>query len=264
MKKQTSQWFIPVILAGAAGLALWFYWLRLSEPPPEPPAPPPVAERPIVVPAPLHPVPELEVPERPELVPLPPLNESDEYFRLTLTELFGDAIGDILVETRLIERVVATIDNLPRPHVAERIRPVGRLNDTFLVDSQDGSGEFTISTANYSRYDGLVTLVTSADIEAATDVYRRYYPLFQKAYVELGYPDGYFNDRLVEVIDHLLDTPDIDGPIELVQPHVLYEYRDPEIEALSSGQKQLIRMGSENAARIKEKLRELRGRVTAM
>lgn len=27
--------------------------------------------------------------------------------------------------------------------------------------------------------------------------YVRLYPLFQKAYVELGYPNGYFNDRLI-------------------------------------------------------------------
>jgi hypothetical protein len=88
--------------------------------------------------------------------------------------------------------------------------------------------------------------------------------LFQDAYVALGYPDGYFNDRLVEVIDHLLETPEVNDPIELVRPHVLYEYSDPNLEALSSGQKLLLRMGSDNAARIKGTLRELRVLVTAM
>jgi len=263
MKNQSSQWFIPIALAGAAGLALWYYWARIAEPPPPPP-PPPVEERPVAGPAPLHPVVEPAAPDRPELVPLPPLNESDEYFELELTDLFGDAIGDILVDTRLIERIVATIDNLPRSHIAERIRPVGRLDNAFLVEGQDGSGEFTISTENYPRYDALVTLVTSADLDVAIDVYRRFYPLFQKAYVELGYPDGYFNDRLVEVIDHLLETPDVRDPVELVRPHVLYEYRDPNLEALSAGQKQLIRLGSDNARRVKQTLRELRARVTTM
>ena len=267
MKDTSSQWFIPILLAAGAGLALWYYWIRVSEPDATPPPPaPPVAEAPAEVPRPLHPVetPPAEAEPPPTLVPLPPLNESDEYFKLELVGLFGASIEDILADSRMIERVVATIDNLPRSHVAERIRPVGRLDDAFAVDGQDGSGEFTISTDNYRRYDGLVDMVTATDLQAVTDVYRRFYPLFQKAYVELGYPDGYFNDRLVEVIDHLLETPSVGDPIALVRPHVLYEYRDPNLEALSSGQKLLLRMGDDHADRIRGTLRELRARVTAM
>ena len=60
------------------------------------------------------------------------------------------------------------------------------------------------------------------------------------------------------MIDHLLATPDVQGPIELVQPNVMYLYADPKLEALSAGQKTLIRMGPENAGAIKMKLRELR------
>ena len=266
MKKQSSQWFIPIILAAAAGLALWYYWSQLkSTPAPAPPAPQPVAEAPAELPGPLHPMESREEPEdRPELVPLPPLGESDEYFKLEVVSLFGNAIENLLVESRLIERIVATVDNLPRDHIAERIRPVGRLDNPFIVDGQDGSGEFTISTSNYRRYDALVGIVTSANLQDVTDVYRRFYPLLQKAYVDLGYPDGYFNDRLVAVIDHLLETPQVTGPVALVRPHVLYEYQDPALEALSSGQKLLIRMGNDNADAVKRTLRELRAYVTTM
>jgi hypothetical protein len=93
-------------------------------------------------------------------------------------------------------------------------------------------------------------------------LYVRLYPLFQQAYRDLGYPDRYFNDRLVEVIDHLLATPSVPGPIKLAQPHVLYEFADPALEARSAGQKILIRIGPDNAARVKAKLRELRRQVT--
>ncbi|HKC44456.1 MAG TPA: DUF3014 domain-containing protein, partial [Burkholderiales bacterium] len=74
----------------------------------------------------------------------------------------------------------------------------------------------------------------------------------------------YFNDRLVEVIDHLLATPTVTGPIKLARPWVLYEYADPALESRSAGQKALIRMGPENAARLKAKLREIRQRVTGI
>lgn len=269
MQNQSSQWLIPIVLAAGAALAAWYYWAQLmNAPEPEPPPePPPVAEAtPAEVPGPLHPMPAPEEPvgERPALVPLPPLDESDEYFRIEVVGLFGDAIDALLVRTRVIERIVATIDNLPRAHVAERIRPLDRLDNPFLVDGQDGSGEFTISAGNYRRYDALVTLATEANLQEITDLYRRFYPLFQKAYVDLGYPDGYFNDRLVEVIDHLLDAPSVAGPVYLVRPHVLYEFRDPKLEALSSGQKLLLRMGEDHAAAIKRTLRELRAYVTTM
>ena len=148
--------------------------------------------------------------------------------------------------------------------MAERVRPVERLGGQFLVDRQDDDGKFTISRGNFERYGPMVDLVTGVDLYAAADVYRRFYPLFQSAYVDLGYPQGYFNDRLVEVIDHLLETPDIDDSVLLVRPHVLYEFADPELEELSSGQKLLIRMGSENRLRVKQALREFRAIVTQM
>jgi len=104
-------------------------------------------------------------------------------------------------------------------------------------------------------------------------LYARLYPLCQRAYGELGYPNRYFNDRLIDVIDHLLATPEVKGPIKLVppdvkgpvkleRPWVMYEFADPELEARSAGQKILIRMGAGNAARVKAKLRDIRRQLT--
>ena len=92
-----------------------------------------------------------------------------------------------LTESGLIGKLVATVDNLPRAHVAERIRPLGRLDDPFRVDAQDASGEYWINTGNYERYDALVEIAMNADLNTLAELYRRYYPLFQDAYVNLGY-----------------------------------------------------------------------------
>src|SRR5690348_12735538 len=104
-------------------------------------------------------------------------------------------------------------------------------------------------------------LLEQADTPKLVQTYVHYYPLFQKAYVDLGYPNGYFNDRLVEVIDNLLATPEVKGPLKLTVPHVLYEYADAELQSRSAGQKLLLRMGPENAAKVKAKLREIREKV---
>ena len=42
-----------------------------------------------------------------------------------------------------------------------------------------------------------------------------------------------------------------------------YEYADPKLESRSAGQKLLMRMGSDNARTIKDKLRELRSELVA-
>jgi len=85
--------------------------------------------------------------------------------------------------------------------------------------------------------------------------------LFQQAYEDLGYPGRFFNDRLVEVIDHLLAAPEPQGPIQLVQPKVFYQFADARLEDLSAGQKLLIRMGPANERSLKAKLRDLRAEL---
>jgi hypothetical protein len=109
----------------------------------------------------------------------------------------------------------------------------------------------------------MVQLLRSTDTQRLVATYVRYYPLFQQSYENLGHPPQYFNDRVIEVIDRLLDTPDVRGPIALTQPNVQYEFADPKLESLSAGQKMLIRMGSDNAKSVKDKLRELRSALVA-
>lgn len=273
MKKDNLQWLVPVVLALGVAVALWFYWSQSHSPkqrieqPVAAPEQSPAGEAPA---QPAHPLPDAGAPARdkPALRPLPPLDRSDEYFELALTDLFGDPIGERLADSRLIERIVATIDNLPREQVAERIRPLGAVPGQFVVEvegvaaeGEGGDGKFVINPENYRRYDNLVAMIAQTDSTDMVELYKRFYPLFQKAYADLGYPDGYFNDRLVEVIDHLLATPQVDEPIPLVRPHVLYEFADPGLEKLSSGQKALLRIGGENAAVVKEKLREFRQQI---
>ena len=180
--------------------------------------------------------------------------------RDALASLFkGNKLPEFVQPMNLIRNVVATIDNLPRSKVAPRLMPVqptpGALSTTNAGDN------LVIAPDNSARYAPVVALVHAIDTKQLVAIYVRFYPLFQQAYRELGYPDGYFNDRLVAVIDHLIATPDVKPPIALVQPKVLYQYADPDLEALSAGQKAMIRVGSDNAAVLKAKLREIRYRV---
>lgn len=253
-----------VTLAAVAG----YFALRGVGPQPdpqvaveEPSAPAPLTAEPSV----RYPIeaaidPAAEVPDAGPLPALPALDESDAAIGASLDALLtGGARPDLLLLQDVIRRIVVTVDNLPRERFARRLSPVKSVEGRLLV-SGDGD-DLVISADNRERYAPYVTLAEAVDIRYLAALYARFYPLFQQAYQELGYPQGYFNDRLVAVLDHLLATPEPAGPLRVVQPKVLYQFADPELERLSAGQKILVRMGPDNAARVKARLRELRRRV---
>ena len=200
------------------------------------------------------------IPETSDAKPLPPLKESDPDVRESLVSVFGaKTISQFLVPENVVRHIVVTVDNLPRKKVAIELRPVKPTPGTTATATQ---GDITtLGAANFERYAPLIKVVQNTDTKTLTNVYFRLYPLFQQSYEDLGYPGQYFNDRLVEVIDDMLKTPDVQGPIELTQPKVFFEYADPKLEALSAGQKLLLRMGPANEAIMKAKLRELRKAV---
>jgi Protein of unknown function (DUF3014) len=189
---------------------------------------------------------------------LPPLGESDPTVEQSLSQVFGPNLDRYLVPKDIVRHFVVTIDNLPRKKNAVQMWPVKPLGGELKTST---GNELTLNEANYERYKPLVKLATTADTKQLVAMYKRFYPLFQQAYVDLGYPEGYFNNRLVEVIDHLLETPEVEGQVKLVQPGVFYEFADPSLESRSSGQKLLMRMGRDNAAAVKLKLRELRREI---
>ena len=179
-----------------------------------------------------------------------------------LKSVAGDAaVKDYLLPESIIRHLVVTIDNLPRQKVAVQKRPTSAVGGSFVADGDELHA--TLNPQNFARYQPMVAVIGKLDMRQLAAVYIRFYPLFQQAYQDLGYPNGYFNDRLVQVIDSLLETPQPTGPIALVRPNVMYVFADPALESRSAGQKLLIRMGPDNAAAIKAKLTELRTAITA-
>jgi len=241
-------------------IAAWHWWPRIAPAP----APPPV------VIAPLPPETEAQSPianpmpagDAAGTNSLPGLGESDQPFGSALTRISGAAtLSALLVPENLIRHLVATIDNLPRHRLGIELRSLRPTPGALLVAGDDFRA--SLETRNAARYTAALTIVRQLDLVALVRLYQNYYPLFQRAYQDLGYPRGYFNDRLVAVIDHLLATPDLQGPFELVRPKVFWEFADPELEARSAGQKLMLRVGAENATVLRVRLRELRALIAA-
>jgi len=188
--------------------------------------------------------------------PLPPLNKSDAQVTQALAEIVGaDPLAEYLVKNQAISRAVATLDSLTSRQVSTQINPIRPVADKFVTEAEGGN--VVLSADNFVRYDGYVALIQNADSEMLLALYQRYLPLFQTAWEENG-GEGLFDERLLEVIDHLLETPDVPGPIYLTKPEAVYLFEEPELEAMTAGQKILVRMGSVNASVVKEKLVELK------
>jgi len=275
-RTSSTAWVAAGVLACtvAAGAAWWF-WLRPAAFPAAPP--PPVAAAPQTPVAP-PPLPDASGPQNPvdALAPadaaLPTLAESDARVMALLAELLGrDKVASFLATEGFVRRVVATVDNLGRAHAPSRTWPLQPTPQRFTVDGE-GNAPTTVAATNAARYSAFLTFAEAVPMEPAVALYARLYPLFQQAYEELGYPKRYFNDRLVAVLDHLLLAPEPQGPLRVkltpvttevpnLRPWVRYEFVDPALESLSSGQKILVRMGPANATRAKALIRDLRKRV---
>lgn len=245
-----------VLIGGGAAV---YYFLKDEAPPPPPAPPPKIARDPVRAPAPVvaptirHPLAGVTA------TVLPDLEQSDAPLLQALDELLGQKWRAYFLPGSVIRRIVATVDNLPRERLPADLMPLKRVPRAF-VTTGNGDG-LAIGARNSSRYAAYASVVATIDAEKLVALYVRFYPLFQRAYEELGNPKGYFNDRLVAAIDDLLAAPELAGPIKLVRPMLHYEFADPALEARSAGQKIMIRMGKDNAVKVKSKLREIRKRV---
>ena len=257
---------VLAVVVGA--IALYLYWPRgvtlpqqvLPTPPASTSALPAQSESAIQ-----HPVEKIPVPaadaEGAQL-PLPRLDSSDIVAKDAIeTILNGDAFIRLLVPDRIIRNIVATVDNLPRNKIAAQVLPIKPLPGPLAtLGAAHGT---SIARDNAGRYAAYVDAAEAIDTKRLVGFYVRLYPLLQQAYVELGYPGGYFNDRLIGVIDHLLAAPEPKPPVYVSQPRIMFEFVDPNLAELSAGQKILVRVGIDNELRLKAKLREIRKSLVA-
>jgi len=209
----------------------------------------------------------VEIPVVPEAIvvqpvkPLPLLDESDNAVTVAIKQLTD--VAGLFSYKSFIRHFVVTLDNMTNRKIPQRYVFTQRVPDKFAVIKQDVDTAL-LDSENFKRYSGFVNMAEQIDMRKLAIQYVRFYPLFQEAYEELGYPDRYFNDRFIQVIDHLLAAPEVNDTIHLVRPKVFYQFAKPELEALSAGQKILVRIGVDNAQRVKAKLRELRAVLTTL
>jgi hypothetical protein len=214
--------------------------------------------KPAATPVPPATAPATPVPAPTPAVALPALDESDGFVRGIAQALSSHPeLARWLAQASLVRRLTAVVDNVasgesPRPHL-EFLAPKRR----FKAQRRPAR-QIVPDPAGFAGYDLFADAVASVDAGAAATAYRTLAPLFEAAYVELGHPGGGFAAALERAIQALLAVPVLRQDVALVPHAIGFRYADPELEALTPAQKQLLRIGPRNVRIVQGKLRELR------
>ncbi|MCK7598606.1 DUF3014 domain-containing protein [Microbulbifer sp. CAU 1566] len=264
-----KDWLIALLIAAAVVFGI--YWFAVRE------APKPELPAPVVEPAPETDAGvDLEQPSEPEIAPapepappvepprtLPALNDSDSEARKDIISLSADgALAQWIVPDEVVRKWVAAVNTATKGDLMHKNRPFENLKGGIAVKDletrSDGQKVYVLSQENYQRYDQPVRLFAMVDTNTAVNLYQFWYPRLKQAYGELGLKNKNFHAAVLAAIDQALAAPEIEGPIKLVRPTVYYKFEDEKLEKMPGLHKLMIRIGPDNAARVKEKLRELK------
>ncbi len=229
--------------------------------PPEPVAQTVIDPAPAVVQTPVEVTPAPAVIQ--EVVELPTLNLSDAFVLTRLGALeTGARLLELLSSEELIRRFVVFVENVSQGSLPQLEYPVRRLQQPMAVREVDAN-LYEMQTVSYQRYTPLIDALTAVEPEQALAIYRVLKPLFQEAFAEIGYPNRNFDEVVVRAIDNVLNAQTAEGPFQLVKPKVMYVYADASIESMTPVEKQLLRMGPQNAEKLKVALAQYREALAA-
>lgn len=258
---------LKIVLVVAILAVAWVLWTTLQESEPVE-MPVETVEEVVVQPAELPPAEDIPRPAAPATEgaaeglepaepPLPPLEESDSLMREQLAAAgIGPELDQMEAEENLVQLGVALVDGFSRGVVQYKLLPVKRPTQPFGVEIK--GQQLYMDPAGYARYDEYAEAIATLDTQALVGSFHRMRPLYEQAYAQLGMDPEAFDNAVIRMLDHVLQTPEIDEPIELTRKSVMYQYADPQLEQLSTVQKQLLRMGPQNLRRIKEQAAALR------
>lgn len=191
---------------------------------------------------------------------LPILSQSDPYIEKEIIKLAdGMNVSDLIRTPNLAQQAAVFVDNFAQGDLLSNNSPIKGPSQRFTA--VDINGKTYLNPDSYHRYDMYANLLSSLDPDELVATYQQMYPLFEEAFTDLGYANMDFNERVKQAIQEVLDAPIIEDPIELSSVSVNYQFVDPKLENLPAAQKLIIRMGPDNAKKIKNVLRELENQL---
>lgn len=188
----------------------------------------------------------------------PPPIDPDGLLSSAVSELSSHpALATWLMTDDLVDRFVLAVASVaggysPRDQLVE-IGP-----DTRFHVTRSETDRLVPTYTSYARYDVYAEVFASLDTAGVVEAVNRILPACERRYGELTWVRGTFRDTLIEAMDHLLATPRIDSPPEVVPGVMTYHYADSSLANLSEAQQHLLRMGPRNVASVLDRLEAIR------
>ena len=189
--------------------------------------------------------------------PLPPLEAMDPFLRGLIGTLSArPELARWLATEGLTQQMAVAIDRVSRGNSPAADLKVLAPATPLTVEGRGFTR--TIDPASYRRYDGIAETVASIDPAAAANVYRTIRPRLSEAYTSLGRTNSEVDVAVQQALEVLITTPIPAAPIRLNEGKgATWVFADPALESLDPAQKQLLRMGPENARKIIDMLKQL-------
>ena len=265
------KWGVVLVAAGAICAIGYFLVRDKNNSPTFPEASTPVATQPATPDSAAADKPVYDEPTPvPAPKPLPELEQSDAAVLDALRELNVNGLVEMIIPQEILRKFVRAVNVLDEGKIITEYRPVASPQGAFVADSfnvkvsggelgeQQDAEQFRVSPKNYLRYTLFVQVISALDSDSAVALYRHYYPLLNRAHQELGLSKDNFHSVLIRAIDKVLAAPDGSGDLILIRPKVYFEFADPVLEKLPDAHKLMLRMGPDNAAKVKASLKNAR------
>ena len=248
-KRPIGPWIVVAVLIAATAVAAYLFFRGTPAP-----TETTTAEAPAPAPA--------IAPEQPlgadaDPIELPPLDQSDATVRELVRQLSSHPqVAAWLATDGLIRNFTLVVTN-----IADGKTPAAQLKALkpaapFAVNT--AGDDLHIDPRSYERYTGIAAAVTSIDPAGSARLYTLLKPRIEEASAELGNQGTSFDSTLERAIVRLLETPIPDGPLRVTTKGATgYQYDNALLEALPAAQKQLLRMGPQNARMVQDRLRQI-------
>jgi len=188
------------------------------------------------------------------------LQASDQRIYSTLAEFSQQtAAVRALLHDDMLRNTVVFVENFSKGYFISKFSPMTAPEKKFTSRRQGRN--LIIDPRSYQRYDDYADYIYSVDSKAFVQYYLSLKPSIDDFYAEIARPNTTFDDALDKAIAVVMATPVIYKEIEVNSPSVMYLYNDPALENLNDAQKLLLRMGPQNLAKIKHKLRSIQAEL---
>jgi DNA-binding Lrp family transcriptional regulator len=249
-RNRAAPWLIAAALMAAAAVVMYVAlgdWTTGEQPTP---AAAPAASAPTVAAT------DVPLGGTPMSITVPPLDESDALVAELVKKLSQHPRVVAWLATKgLIRNFTAVVANIAEGKAPAALVPALRPSSRFSVIER--GARVSIDPKSYERYTQLAEAVASIDPGGSATLYATLKPRIEEAYRDLGNAEPRFDRTLERAIVLLISTPVQEDPIAVKPKGIGYAFSDTRLENLTAAQKQLLRMGPQNARTIQRSLREI-------